>query len=180
LNLVALLFLCADNVDFSAISAPLTTAQQEAMPDVVELPIMAYPAVIAYNVRPRNPEPSHLSQTDTAMDAHRRVSVCVRVCSPHLGPSPHQVPELVGKGTLVLDLSIVADVMLGTVDNWNHSAIRTLNPTLAHLLPNQPIMVVTPLGSSIAMQLMTESLSGSNAQFNQLVRAVPVSRHITP
>jgi hypothetical protein len=91
-----------------------------------------------------------------------------------LGPSP-QVPELVGKGTLLLDLSIVADVMLGTVDNWNHSAIRALNPTLAHLLPNQPIMVVTPLGSPIAMQLMTEALSGSNAQFNQLVRAVPVS-----
>jgi hypothetical protein len=87
-----------------------------------------------------------------------------------IGPSP-QIPELVGKGTLLLDLSIVADVMLGTVDNWNHSAIRALNPTLAHLLPNQSIMVITPLGSPIAMRMMTEALSGSSAAFKQLVRA---------
>jgi ABC-type phosphate transport system substrate-binding protein len=83
-----------------------------------------------------------------------------------------QVPELVGKGTLVLDLPTVADVMLGTVDNWNHSAIRTLNPTLAHLLPNQPIKVVTPLGAPTVMQLMSEALSGASAEFNELVRSI--------
>jgi ABC-type phosphate transport system substrate-binding protein len=38
-------------VDFGAISTPLTAAQKEAMPDVVELPIMAYPVGPAYNVR---------------------------------------------------------------------------------------------------------------------------------
>jgi hypothetical protein len=82
-----------------------------------------------------------------------------------------QVPELVGKGKLVFDLPTVADVMLGTVDNWNHSAIRALNPTLAHLLPNQPILVVTPLGAPTVMQLMSEALSGASASFNQLVRS---------
>jgi hypothetical protein len=82
-----------------------------------------------------------------------------------------QVPELVGKGTLLLDLQTVANVMLGTVDNWNHSAIRALNPTLAHLLPNQPIMVVTPLGAPTVMQLMSEALSGASAEFKELVRS---------
>jgi hypothetical protein len=132
------------------------------MPDAVELPIMAYPAGVSYNV------PALRSLlTSNAVDAHCG-AVCV-ACLLAAGLTLDQVPELVGKGTLLLDLPTLADVMLGTVDNWNHSAIRALNPTLAHLLPNQPIVVVTPLGSSIAMQSLTEALSGSSAEFKQLV-----------
>jgi hypothetical protein len=82
------------------------------------------------------------------------------------------VPELVGKGSLLLNLTTVADIMLGLVDNWNHSAIRELNPALAQYLPNAPIIVVTPTGAPTVMLLLTQALSQASESFRDIVRTV--------
>ena len=42
----------------------------------------------------------------------------------------------------MLNLTTLADIMLGTVDTWDHEAIRYLNPTLP--LPSAPITVAIP------------------------------------
>ena len=84
-----------------------------------------------------------------------------------------QLPELVGHGTLVFNLTTLADIMLGHVDNWNHSAIRELNPTLVDYLPNQPITVVTPIGAPTVMLVFTEALSQASPEFNQTVCCSP-------
>jgi hypothetical protein len=81
-----------------------------------------------------------------------------------------QLPELVGKGKLVFNLSVVADIMLGTVDNWNHSAIRELNPDLAEYLPCEPIIVITPTTSPTVMLLFTQALSEASESFRKIVR----------
>jgi ABC-type phosphate transport system substrate-binding protein len=76
-----------------------------------------------------------------------------------------------GQGSaLVLNLPTLADIMLGTVDNWNHSAIRELNPSLAAFLPNQSIIVVTPTGDADVMLLFTQALSGASTAFHDTVR----------
>lgn len=87
------------------------------------------------------------------------------------------MPELVGKEKLLFNLSVVADIMLGIVDNWNHSAIRELNPTLAQYLPDQPIIVVTPTGAPTVMLLMTEALSQASESFRNIVRAPLFATH---
>ena len=89
------------------------------------------------------------------------------------------MPELVGKEKLLFNLSVVADIMLGIVDNWNHSAIRELNPTLAQYLPDQPIIVVTPTGAPTVMLLMTEALSQASESFRNIVRAPLFPTHST-
>lgn len=70
----------------------------------------------------------------------------------------------------MLDLATVADIMLGTVDNWNHTAIRALNPSLKEHLPNASITVVTPTDDPSTMELFTQALSGASALFNSTVR----------
>jgi phosphate transport system substrate-binding protein len=43
---------------------------------------------------------------------------------------------------LRLDSTTIANIFLGNVVNWNDSAIRSLNPSLASVLPNKAITVV--------------------------------------
>lgn len=74
---------------------------------------------------------------------------------------------------MVLDLPTLADIMLGTVDNWNHTAIRSLNPNIAQVLPNASIIVVTPTNSPSTVQLFTEALSGVSSSFRDQVRRTP-------
>jgi hypothetical protein len=50
-SLSLFLYHVADNIDFGGISTPLSEAQQAAQPDVVPIPIIAYAAGPAYNVR---------------------------------------------------------------------------------------------------------------------------------
>lgn len=74
-----------------------------------------------------------------------------------LAPNSLHIPETIGSvtaaynlldanqvriptGSLNLDGPTIANIYLGTITNWNDSAIRALNPTLK--LPNQPIAVV--------------------------------------
>jgi ABC-type phosphate transport system substrate-binding protein len=72
----------------------------------------------------------------------------------------------------VLNLTTLADIMLGTVDNWRHPAILELNPLLAAVLPNNPITVVTPTGDADTMLLFTTALSAVSPQFNASVRLI--------
>ena len=80
-----------------------------------------------------------------------------------------QIPGLVGKGALVLNLTTLADILLGTVDTWNHAAIRELNPTLASLLPSAPITVTLPGQNPVVMHILTKSLRAASALFDQTV-----------
>ena len=47
-----------------------------------------------------------------------------------------------GGALLTLNLTVIADIMLGVIDNWQHPTIVQLNPDL--VLPNAPIVVVVP------------------------------------
>jgi hypothetical protein len=80
-----------------------------------------------------------------------------------------QIPGLVGKGALVLNLTTLADILLGTVDTWNHAAIRELNPTLASLLPSAPITVALPGQTPLILQVLIKSLRAASALFDQTV-----------
>lgn len=80
-----------------------------------------------------------------------------------------QILGLVGKGVLVLNLTTLADILLGTVDTWNHAAIRELNPMLASLLPSAPITVTLPGQDQVVMCILTKSLWAASALFDQMV-----------
>lgn len=75
----------------------------------------------------------------------------------------------------MLDLVTIADIMLGTVDNWNHSTIHQLNPNLASFLPNATITVVSPTNSPAIVELYNEALSAASTAFrNSVRRATPL------
>ena len=52
------------------------------------------------------------------------------------------MPELVGQGSLLLNLTVLADILLGTIDTWNDTAIQELNPDLGELLPADLITIL--------------------------------------
>ncbi|ELR15343.1 uncharacterized protein ACA1_087190, partial [Acanthamoeba castellanii str. Neff] len=54
----------------------------------------------------------------------------------------YNLPELVGQGSLLLNLTVLADILLGTIDTWNDTAIQELNPELGDLLPADPIVIL--------------------------------------
>jgi hypothetical protein len=80
-----------------------------------------------------------------------------------------QIPGLLGKGALVLNLTTLADILLGTVGTWNHAAIRELNPTLTSLLPSAPITVALPGQTPLIMRVLIKSLRAASALFDQTV-----------
>jgi hypothetical protein len=85
-----------------------------------------------------------------------------------------QLPEVSHVGSLVLDFATLADVYLGTVDTWNHSAIRQLNPSIAHLLPDINITVVLCDRSSIILNMLTQVLRDASPEFRARVRSYHV------
>jgi ABC-type phosphate transport system substrate-binding protein len=80
---------------------------------------------------------------------------------------------VVTRGTLVLNLTTLADIYLGTIDNWNHSAIRELNLDLAGLLPNAPILVfgaaADPRQPPSVEMLLSRALNQASHAFNTQV-----------
>jgi hypothetical protein len=42
----------------------------------------------------------------------------------------------------LLNLTVLADILLGTIDTWNDTAIQELNPELGDLLPADPITIL--------------------------------------
>lgn len=133
-----------DDVDFGGSNRRLTDAEKAQVPDLAQVAIAASATGAAYNVQP----------SSNALIG-RLTSV--------------QLPELLGKGTLVFSANTLADIMLGTVDNWRHNSIVNENPTLAAFLPNQPITVVTPLGDPDTMLFFTKMLSAMNENFRNTV-----------
>jgi ABC-type phosphate transport system substrate-binding protein len=81
----------------------------------------------------------------------------------------HQVPELRTKSSLVLNFTTLAGIYLGTVDRWDHAAIRELNPTLAHLLSGRNITVIVTDQSPKTVRMLTQALSDASPTFNQQV-----------
>jgi ABC-type phosphate transport system substrate-binding protein len=81
------------------------------------------------------------------------------------------LPELLtAPQPLVLNLTTLADIYLGTVDRWDHAAIRELNPTLAYLLPAQNITVVLSTYDAPAItRIMAETLRNVSQTFRELV-----------
>jgi ABC-type phosphate transport system substrate-binding protein len=70
---------------------------------------------------------------------------------------------------LALNLSTLADIYLGTVDAWDHAAIRELNPTIQHLLPAQPISVVISTSDIKATRILIDTLSAASETFKNQV-----------
>jgi hypothetical protein len=76
-----------------------------------------------------------------------------------------QVPELLNQGTLLLNLTTLADIMLGKVDTWDHPAIRQLNPTLVALLPHQNVTVVLSTSMSSVTSILVQTLGNISKPF---------------
>lgn len=70
-------------------------------------------------------------------------------------------------GELVLSGSVLGDIYLGKIDNWNSPAIAALNPRLK--LPDTPIAVVRRLDGSGTTLLWTHYLSQVNAEWKSKV-----------
>lgn len=85
------------------------------------------------------------------------------------------MPELLqyGRPKLVLDLPTLANIMLGLVDNWNHSDIRKLNPGLAPFLPDAEIIIILPEGWPGVISVIAQSLSEANPEFKSIVGTGP-------
>ncbi len=80
----------------------------------------------------------------------------------------YNIAELLGQDPLVFTLQMIADIFLGHITYWNDSAIAAMNPKLKDLLPNQPILVVYEVGSSIIGGKVSTLLSVI-PEFNQTV-----------
>jgi phosphate transport system substrate-binding protein len=89
----------------------------------------------------------------------------------------YNLPQLQMMAPLALNLSTLADIYLGTVDTWDHPAIRELNPDLQSLLPAQPIIVALPNGDDKATRILIQTLSAASQTFRDQVNA---STHRTP
>lgn len=66
----------------------------------------------------------------------------------------------------MLNLTTLAEIYLGTIANWNHSAIRSLNPDLASRLPDSPIVVVGSTDWHTSANLLAEALNRASYAFS--------------
>jgi hypothetical protein len=139
-------------VDFGAITGALADSITRADSDVKEVPVIAYAIGISYNVHvsPTAQPQRYFSGTD-------------------LTHMQSQLPEVLGKGTLVFNLTTLADIMLGIVDKWDHPAIRELNPALASYLPSQFITAVVPGSTPLILQVFLKSMRDASELFNSTV-----------
>jgi ABC-type phosphate transport system substrate-binding protein len=83
----------------------------------------------------------------------------------------YNLPQLQMMAPLALNLSTLADIYLGTVDTWDHPAIRELNPDLQGLLPAQPITVALPNSDDKATRILIQTLSAASQTFRDQVHA---------
>jgi hypothetical protein len=143
--------------DYGVVSNGLSASDYELMPDVAIMPAAAYAVV-----------PGILFVCVCVLCA----CVCC-VCEFHLTPpnAAYYVPELDGE-TLVLDFNTTAAIYLAHISRWNDQRIKDLNSDIAHLLPDEPILVATATGNSAVGQLFTDMLSSTVPEFNSTVRVV--------
>jgi ABC-type phosphate transport system substrate-binding protein len=67
----------------------------------------------------------------------------------------------------LLSLNVLADILLGNIDSWNHTLIAELNPDLEDVLPAEPITVINYDDDSLT--IIFAVLSQVNAEFQQAV-----------
>jgi phosphate transport system substrate-binding protein len=85
-----------------------------------------------------------------------------------IGPVYH-LAEL-GSEELVLDVETIASIYLGNITRWNDERIRAINSAAVRdLLPEQDIVVVTPIEPSEITLLFTTMLSAKDTAFAQQV-----------
>jgi len=56
---------------------------------------------------------------------------------------------------------LLASMYLGEINMWNHPAIVTLNPTIAHKLPNETILLSSYLDNNLGLTRVRELLHTS-------------------
>ncbi|AGF85754.1 tyrosine kinase family protein [Moumouvirus goulette] len=83
----------------------------------------------------------------------------------------YNIPQLIGANeTIVLDYQTIVDIYLGTITNWNHTAIRNLNTDYINsLLPDKQIIVIVQNVESDINELFTTFLSGQSDKFKNQV-----------
>jgi ABC-type phosphate transport system substrate-binding protein len=118
--------------------------------DQLSLPIVAFAIGAAYSVR-LNPYAYPEFRSCGGNSFADRVGV--------------QLPEVLNRGSLLLNLATLADIYLGTVDTWDHAAIRDLNPELASLLPNKNITVVLSTSMPSVTSILIQTLSSASQAF---------------
>ncbi len=68
--------------------------------------------------------------------------------------------------------TVLANIFLGTITNWNDSAIRALqSPSMLSLLPSTPITVIHRSDSSGTMYAFTDYLSQASSTWNSTIGA---------
>jgi phosphate transport system substrate-binding protein len=93
-------------------------------------------------------------------------------------PNSLHIPETIGSVTLAYNLpgvatglklnsTVIANIYLGTITNWNDTALRQLNPGVA--LPNQTIVVCHRSDSSGTTYVFTGYLSAVSQTWNTSV-----------
>jgi ABC-type phosphate transport system substrate-binding protein len=145
-------------VDFGSVTGSLAeynTAKRDSSEDVVQVPVVAYAITVGYNVYPAH----HSLPNTRALDGQILT----------LGTSGMQIPGLVARASLALNLTTLADILLGTVASWNDTAIRELNPTLASFLPRANITLALPGQTPGVMRVLIKSLRAASALFNETV-----------
>jgi serine/threonine protein kinase/ABC-type phosphate transport system substrate-binding protein len=82
-----------------------------------------------------------------------------------IGPI-YYVPELVGRGPVYFDWSVLTGIYMGEIRTWDHPRIAAINPELAPFLPagREIVIVYQVLPSSVAAHY-THALSIMNATF---------------
>nr|UMO78500.1 Serine/threonine protein kinase [Pandoravirus belohorizontensis] len=80
-------------------------------------------------------------------------AACVDCASVPVAVRPYaavyNVPEIARAPTpLLLDAGLLAGIVLGRIDAWNHADIVAANPLLAAVLPGRPIVVALAKGGS--------------------------------
>jgi ABC-type phosphate transport system substrate-binding protein len=80
-----------------------------------------------------------------------------------------QLPEILNKGILVLNMNVVAGILRNTITHWRDEAILALNPTIEDLLPNREILPVFSSGFSVVTQVWTQVLAEAVRNWNSTV-----------
>jgi ABC-type phosphate transport system substrate-binding protein len=71
----------------------------------------------------------------------------------------YNLPGLLDQPALVLDFATVADIYMGRVASWNDSRIAALNPSIAHLLPDEPLIVLYVTTAQVLISLANTAIS---------------------
>lgn len=84
--------------------------------------------------------------------------------------------EAIGSHQLVLDPITLAQIYLNQITTWNHADIQALNPAVARMLPDQPILVLVSGSVSEAYGILSRVLAAVSADFDDMIGHTGVDR----